>query len=123
MRFLPALLLVAMGALPAHAQQISPMTGTTSGTPAIAPAPAASAPAATPAAPPARRHRQTMQQRFDAANTTHDGKLTLDQAKAGHMTRVVQHFDAMDTAKKGFVTMDEIRAYGRAQRAARKAAQ
>ena len=95
-------------------------------TPAIAqtPAPAPASPpvAAAPAkpAPAAKPGRMTFQQRFDAANTTHDGKLTLDQAKAAKMTRVAQNFDAIDTTKKGSVTMGEIQAYNRAQRAAAK---
>lgn len=63
-----------------------------------------------------------MQQRYDAANTSHDGKLTLAQALMGHMPRVAKNFDAIDTGHKGYVTMDDIRAYGRAQRAARRAA-
>ncbi len=106
--------LVTLAALlggPAYAQTISPMTGTT------AAPPAAAAPSATPAR---RTPRMTMQQRFEAANTTKDGKLTLDQAKAAKMTYVARHFDAIDTAHKGYVTMDDIRTHNRAQRAARK---
>ena len=114
-------LLAALVALPAAAQQqISPMTGTTA-TPAI--------PGAATAAPPdgartnrARRPRMTARERFEAANTTHDGKLTLDQAQAGHMIRVARNFDAIDSAHHGYVTEDDIRAYNRSQRAARKAA-
>lgn len=120
MRLALTALLAALAAGPALAQQISPMTGTTAGPPTTAPS---AAPATTaPAAAPARRTRQTMQQRFDAANTTHDGKLTLDQAKAGHMPQVAKDFDAIDTAKKGYVTMDDIRAHNRARRAANKTA-
>jgi len=111
----------------AMAQQISPMTGTTASPPTMAPAadPAA-APAATPAAPAAaparvRRGRQTMQQRYEAANTTHDGRLTLEQARAGRMTRVVRNFDAIDSGRKGYVTLAEIHAFNKAKRAARKA--
>ncbi len=63
-----------------------------------------------------------MQQRFDAANTTHDGKLTLDQAKAANMTSVVNSFDKIDSGSKGYVTMDDIRAANRARRAAHRAA-
>lgn len=60
-----------------------------------------------------------MQQRFEAANTTRDGKLTLDQAKAANMRRIVDRFDAIDGTKKGYVTVEDIRTYNRAQRAAR----
>ena len=122
MRLVLSALLATLIVAPAFAQQISPMTGTTSTTPSVAPAaPAATGSAATPAARP-HHHRMTMQQRFDAANTSHDGKLTLEQAKAGHVTRVAEHFDAIDTGKKGYVTMDDIHAFNRAQRQARKAA-
>ena len=62
----------------------------------------ATPPAASTAAPAQPRHaaRQSMQQRFDAANTSHDGKLTLDQAKAG-LPRVAPHFSAVDKDNKG----------------------
>ena len=63
-----------------------------------------------------------MQQHFDAANTSHDGKLTPAQAKADKWTRVVKNFDAMDTGHHGYVTVDDIHAYNRAQYAARRAA-
>ena len=61
-------------------------------------------------------------ERFAAANTTNDGKLTQAQAEAGHMPRVAKNFEAIDTAHHGYVTEDDITAYTRAQRAARKAA-
>jgi hypothetical protein len=115
MRILSLAVLAALAITPAMAQQISPMTGTTSTAP-VAP------PVTTPARPVAHRARMTMQKRFDAANTTKDGKLTLDQAKAAHLMRVVNNFDAMDSAKKGYVTMDDWHAFNRAQRAAHKAA-
>jgi len=107
----------------AMAQQISPMTGTTASPPTMAPAAAPSAAPAAPATAPVRvrRGRQTMQQRYEAANTTHDGKLTLEQARAGRMTRVVRNFDAIDSGRKGYVTLAEIHAFNKAKRAARKA--
>jgi Ca2+-binding EF-hand superfamily protein len=46
--------------------------------------------------------------RFAAADTDHDGKLTLDEAKQG-MPRVAAHFAEIDKDKKGYVTADEIR--------------
>jgi hypothetical protein len=113
MRLVTLMLLASVVATPAFAQTLSPMTGTT------AAPPTATTPTTTA---PARAHRMTMQQRFDAANTTHDGKLTLDQAKAAKMTRIVANFDAIDTGKKGYVTTDDIRVYNRAQRAAHRAA-
>lgn len=82
---------------------------------------------AQPAAPPpdttgkpaasAAHHRMSWKQRFAQANTTHDGHLTLDQAKAGYAT-IARHFDQIDTAKKGYVTLDDIANWHKAQRAA-----
>ncbi len=105
--------LLAVLAFPVYGQQISPMTGTT-----------ASPPTGTTPTTPRRPHhrRQSMQQRFDAANATHDGKLTLEQAKTGKIGRIVKNFDTIDTGKKGYVTMDDIHAFNRAQRAAKKPA-
>jgi len=62
-----------------------------------------------------KQGRQTMTQRFEQANTTHDGHLTLEQAKAGYKS-VARHFDAIDVDKKGYVTEDDIRAYNKTQR-------
>lgn len=131
----------------AHAQAVSPLGGSTNnaGTPPPAlstrPAPSTTAttptatkPVATTAAPAAvapsaatpaastPRTRKTMDERFAAANTTHDGKLTLDQAKAGRLRAVARDFALIDTNKHGYVTLDEIKAHQTEQRAARKAA-
>jgi hypothetical protein len=87
--------------------------------------PSPQAPAAAPgtAAPESRpRYRQTMQQRFDAANTSKDGHLTKEQAEAAKWTYVTRHFDAIDKSHEGFVTVADIRGYARAQRAARQPA-
>ncbi|QGZ63249.1 EF-hand domain-containing protein [Paraburkholderia acidisoli] len=59
-----------------------------------------------------------VQSRFAAANTTHDGKLTRDQAQAG-MPRVAQHFDEIDTQHAGFVTLAQIEDFMRTRAAAR----
>jgi hypothetical protein len=48
--------------------------------------------------------------RFANANTTHDGKLTSQQAEAG-MPRVAQHFDEIDTQKAGYITLPQIEAF------------
>jgi len=50
-----------------------------------------------------------IQQRFAAADKNHDGKLTLEEAKAG-MPRVASHFDVIDADHKGYVTVAEIEA-------------
>lgn len=49
-----------------------------------------------------------IEQRFKAANTTNDGKLTLDQAKAG-MPRVAKNFDKIDVDHKGYITLQQIK--------------
>lgn len=75
------------------------------------------APAAGAASATATPHTHlTMAQRFANANTTHDGHLTPDQAKAGYPT-VARHFDAIDKDKRGYVTQDDIRGYYKTQRA------
>ncbi len=118
MRFFVALVSLPLFAAAAQAQTAGP--GSTAPAPMAAPA-GVTAPATPPAASttgPARSQhhaaRESMQQRFDAANTTHDGKLTLEQAKAG-MPRVARHFSAIDKDNKGYVTIDEIHEYNSAQ--------
>jgi len=59
--------------------------------------------------------------KFEAANTTNDGKLTKDQAQAGHMGMVVKNFDAIDADHKGYVTLEDVKAF-RAARAHKKPA-
>ncbi|MGE4482894.1 hypothetical protein [Acidocella sp.] len=48
---------------------------------------------------------------FYAANTTHDGHLTLAQAKAADFRPVVDHFSAIDVKKRGYVTFYDIQAW------------
>ncbi len=110
------------------AQAQTPLTGTTgplasdpprTSTP---PSSAAISPGTAQTAPASRRHaHRTLQERFDEANTTHDGHLTAEQARA-KMPSVARDFAAIDTGSKGYVTLDEIRAHARNQRAARRAA-
>lgn len=78
------------------------------------------APSHTAAGSPSGPHR--LRDKFDAANTNHDGHLTQGQAQAGHMSHVARDFAAIDLAHHGYVTVDDIRTYHRAQRAAREAA-
>ena len=82
------------------------------GAPDAAPPPAAAA--AAPGAP-----HMNWRQRFEAANTTHDGKLTREQAEAGGMRGIARRFDAVDTDKKGYITLQDLRAYAQARRAER----
>ena len=58
--------------------------------------------------------------RFQAANTTGNGRLTLAQAQAGNLPAIVRHFDTIDTQHKGYVTLQDIRAYRQQMRAARQ---
>ena len=124
MRLTVAALLLLTGA----AQAQTPLTGTTGPLTAAPPGASATpigrgteqaAPAATTAAP--ARHRRTLQERFDQANTTHDGHLTLEQARA-KMPTVARDFTAIDTDNKGYVTVDQIKDHTRQARAARRAA-
>jgi hypothetical protein len=73
--------------------------------PAAAPPPGATAGANATQPKPAR---QTFREHFDSANTTHDGHLTLDQAKTARWTAVVRRFDKMDADHKGYVTPQDI---------------
>gem|GEM_PF-4130047 len=58
-----------------------------------------------------RFSRPSFAGRFAAANTTHDGHLTLDQARNGHLKLVTRHFDRIDRQHKGYVTLKEIRTW------------
>ncbi len=90
---------------------------------AVAQTPAAP-PAAAQATPaPAHPHhvRMTLAEHFAKANTTNDGHLTLEQAKAG-MPSVARHFAAIDKDGKGYVTLADIHTYLKAERAARRQA-
>lgn len=60
--------------------------------------------------PVAKHPRMTWEQRFQDANKTHDGRLTLDEAKAGYKI-IAKHFQEIDTSGKGFVTENDIRAW------------
>jgi hypothetical protein len=117
-RFLPAAAALALLAFQAQAQ-------TTDQSAPAAPAAPAPAPATPPAAtgtpmmqkPMAHQmsHRMSLQQRFDAANTSHDGKLTKDQAAAANWPYVLNNFSAIDKDNKGYVTTSDIRAFARAR--------
>lgn len=72
--------------------------------------------------PKPHRSRQTLQQRFDAANTTHDGHLTKDQATAANWPYVINNFAAIDKGRKGYVTVSDIHAFAKARHAAHQKA-
>lgn len=50
-----------------------------------------------------------IEDKFKAADKDNDGKLTLDEAKAG-MPRVAKGFSRIDSENKGYVTVDQIKA-------------
>jgi hypothetical protein len=52
-----------------------------------------------------------MLDKFYNANTSHDGHLTLAQAKAANLRSVADHFDAIDTQHRGYVTFNDIEAW------------
>lgn len=104
MRILLPLLAAAILCLPAAAQTTTPATNISTS--------AASSTTTT------HHTHLTMTERFEQANVTHDGHLTLDQAKSAYKS-VARHFAAMDLDKKGYVTEDDIHAYYKAQRALR----
>jgi hypothetical protein len=60
-----------------------------------------------------------MRNRFDMANTSHDGRLTMDQAQAAGWRVVANNFGAIDADHKGYVTIQDIHAFMRARRASR----
>jgi Ca2+-binding EF-hand superfamily protein len=51
-----------------------------------------------------------LETRFKASDRNGDGKLTLQEARDGGMTRVVANFATTDTDKDGFVTLDQLKA-------------
>ena len=111
-------LLAMLAAVPAFGQEASTATGKAAAiSTEDAPLPASTAKKAS------SHHRRTAKQRFEEANTSHDGKLTLEQARTAKMTRVAKNFEAIDAGHKGYVTLAEVKAYNKAQRAAKKAAQ
>jgi hypothetical protein len=57
--------------------------------------------------------------RFNAANSSRDGQLTLQQAQAAHMPWVARNFAAIDTQQKGYVTVQDVRSYRQQMRAER----
>ncbi|MBV9756413.1 MAG: hypothetical protein JO047_05105 [Alphaproteobacteria bacterium] len=64
-------------------------------------------------------HRGHLRERFATANTTGDGRLTLQQAEAANWRQVARHFAMIDVQHKGFVTMQDIRAWRQQRRAMR----
>jgi hypothetical protein len=79
------------------------------------PALADPAPTATGAPPKHHNGRVTWTQKFAQANSTHDGHLTAEQAKAGYSS-LFRHFAEIDTGNKGFVTVEDVKAWHKQRR-------
>jgi hypothetical protein len=107
-RFVLAMLAVPMLPGAAAAQ-------TAAATPPAITAPDSAAPGAVPGEWGHWHHHGGMmklwQAKFAAANTTHDGHLTLAQAQAAGMQPIVANFTAIDTAHRGYVTFNDIMAW------------
>jgi hypothetical protein len=58
-------------------------------------------------------------ERFNAADTDHDGKLTQAEAQKG-MPRVAKHFDEIDSGKQGYVTLPQLEAFLKAHAGERR---
>ena len=83
---------------------------------------AAPAVAQTVASPATEQHgRRTAEQHFADANTSHDGHLTLEQARTGYKS-LAKSFTQIDINHRGYITMDDIKAWRAAKKAARQAA-
>ncbi|HEX7112274.1 MAG TPA: EF-hand domain-containing protein [Mizugakiibacter sp.] len=67
----------------------------------------------------AQRFAAKAQQRFDAADTNHDGMISRDEAQQG-LPRIAQHFDDVDTNHDGQLSREELGAYLKSLRAARQ---
>jgi hypothetical protein len=52
-----------------------------------------------------------LKQAFDAADTSHTGSLTRQQASAAGLGFVAQHFDEIDRQKTGAVRFDDVKRY------------
>nr|WP_321986006.1 hypothetical protein [uncultured Lichenicoccus sp.] len=67
-----------------------------------------------------RRRIRRPQHRFDVANTSDDGHLTLAQAQARGLRMVSRHFDVIDVGHRRYVTLDDVRQFTQARHAARQ---
>jgi Ca2+-binding EF-hand superfamily protein len=56
-----------------------------------------------------------LEARFKASDRNGDGKLSLQEARDGGMTRVVANFATTDTDGDGFVTLEQLKAQLRAR--------
>jgi len=71
-------------------------------------------PAPTPATQGAALRAQVerkLRQAFDAADLSHSGSLTRQQANAGGLGFVARHFDEIDRQKSGAVRFEDVKRY------------
>ena len=108
MRLFPVMAGFLLIAASAAAQ---PGPGPDLGPPPDAPPPSAPGGQMAPPGP-----RQSFRTRFEDANTTHDGRLTLEQAQAARLVPLVRHFAEIDAGNKGYITMQDVRAWRQSRR-------
>jgi hypothetical protein len=65
---------------------------------------------------PGGHQRAGLRERFASANTTGDGRLTLQQAQAGGLHGIAAHFSEIDRDNKGYVTLQDIHMWSAARR-------
>ena len=61
-----------------------------------------------------------MREKFDAADTDHDGLISRDEAAKG-LPHIAKHFDAIDANHDGKLSMQELTQFVRNRHAARNA--
>jgi hypothetical protein len=106
--------------LPPYPGQAAPPPGQPAPPPPGAMAPEGPGPGGPPAPPPPQgRAHMSGRDRFAAANVTHDGRLTVEQAQQAGWNAVVHHFQEIDRDHKGYVTMQDIHEWHAARKAAK----
>lgn len=80
----------------------------------------AAAHAGDPAIVTVRKSGGGVEAHFAAANTTHDGHLTREQALQGDWPRVARHFDEIDTDHRGWISVEQIHAFNKSHAHHRK---
>jgi hypothetical protein len=58
----------------------------------------------------AQEMKEQLTERFNAADTDHDGKLTHEEAES-KMPRVAKNFDAIDVQQRDYVTVEQIESF------------